>query len=133
MIVVVDAIVWVSALQFSGSLGKPGRAIKRASHEATIAICLEIEDEAQSILAEKFGWNAEGAAAVMAAWLPFPLRFTIFGTISACRDPKDDMVLECAVVSGAPYIITGDKDLLALDPYDGIRIVTPADFLEQTA
>jgi len=43
------------------------------------------------------------------------------------------MVLECAVVSGAPYIITGDKDLLALDPYDGIRIVTPADFLEQTA
>jgi predicted nucleic acid-binding protein len=50
-----------------------------------------------------------------------------------CRDPNDDVVLECAVVSGAQAIVTGDKDLLVLDPYDGIRIVTPAEFLALTA
>jgi predicted nucleic acid-binding protein len=41
------------------------------------------------------------------------------------------MVLECAVVAGAQFIVTGDKDLLALDPYNEIRIVTPAEFLAQ--
>jgi predicted nucleic acid-binding protein len=41
------------------------------------------------------------------------------------------MVLECAVVAGAQFIVTGDKDLLVLDSYHGIRIVTPAEFLAQ--
>jgi predicted nucleic acid-binding protein len=65
----------------------------------------------------------------MAGWLPFPLRVTITGVLRACRDPNDDMVLECAVVAGAQVIVSGDKDLLALDPYNGIRIVSPAEFL----
>jgi uncharacterized protein len=52
--------------------------------------------------------------------------------IAACRDPKDDMFLELAVSGNATHMITGDFDLLALDPYENIRIVTPHDFLEQT-
>lgn len=34
------------------------------------------------------------------------------------EDPPDDRVLECAVSSGADYIVTGDKDLLRLGQYD---------------
>jgi len=37
------------------------------------------------------------------------------------------------MVSGARCIVSGDKDLLVLDPFEGIRIVTPTEFLEQTA
>lgn len=49
--------------------------------------------------------------------------------VQACRDPRDDMFLEAAVNGRADVIVTGDKDLLALHPFAGIRIVTPADYL----
>jgi len=53
----------------------------------------------------------------------------IAAPIRACRDPKDDKFLEVAVHGEARAIITGDADLLDLDPFHGIRIVRPADFL----
>jgi putative PIN family toxin of toxin-antitoxin system len=48
------------------------------------------------------------------------------------RDPKDDKFLVCALTGGADYLVTGDKDLLALqgDPHLGaVRIVTAREFL----
>ena len=50
--------------------------------------------------------------------------------VTACRDPKDNMILELAVAGKADFIITGDQDLLELNPFRNIRIVTPAEFLE---
>ena len=50
--------------------------------------------------------------------------------IAACRDPKDDKILELAVSGNATHIVTGDDDLLVLDPFRGISIVTPNRFLE---
>ena len=47
------------------------------------------------------------------------------------RDRKDDKFLELAVNGNAALIITGDKDLLALDPFQGIAIITPASFLKR--
>ena len=49
--------------------------------------------------------------------------------IADCRDPKDDKFLELAVSGGAVCIVSGDKDLLVLNPFRGITIVTPRDFL----
>ena len=46
-----------------------------------------------------------------------------------CRDPKDNKFLELAVSAGAKCIITGDKDLLVLNPFEGIPILSAADFL----
>lgn len=53
----------------------------------------------------------------------FPTR-----TISACRDPDDNRLLEAAVAGQVDVLVTTDRDLLALDPFEGIRIVTPATF-----
>ncbi|MBC2593523.1 putative toxin-antitoxin system toxin component, PIN family [Ruficoccus amylovorans] len=50
--------------------------------------------------------------------------------VQACRDPKDDMILEVALNGQAHAIITGDKDLLVLHPYLGVPILTAAQFLE---
>jgi putative PIN family toxin of toxin-antitoxin system len=50
--------------------------------------------------------------------------------IAACRDPKDDKFLELAISGHATHIVTGDSDLLALDPFRGIRILPPHLFLE---
>jgi uncharacterized protein len=49
--------------------------------------------------------------------------------ITACRDPKDDKFLELAVTGRATHIVTGDSDLLALNPFRGIEIVSPQTFL----
>jgi len=49
--------------------------------------------------------------------------------ISACRDPKDDKFLSLAVSGRATHIVTGDQDLLALHPFQGIQILTPSDFV----
>jgi len=54
----------------------------------------------------------------------------ITSSIHACRDSRDDKFLELAVDGKADLIITGDLDLLALNPFEGIAIVTASDFLE---
>ena len=51
--------------------------------------------------------------------------------IRECRDPKDDKILELAVEGDATCIVTGDDDLLTLDPFRGIPIVTPREFLDR--
>lgn len=51
--------------------------------------------------------------------------------INVCRDPKDNMFLELAVSGNAQMIISGDKDLLELNPFRDIRIISPKEFLEQ--
>jgi uncharacterized protein len=51
--------------------------------------------------------------------------------VTDCRDPKDNKFLELAVSGGAKCIISGDADLLVLDPFRGISIVTPQIFIRQ--
>lgn len=53
----------------------------------------------------------------------------ILKTVKACRDPKDDKFLELAINGRADFIVTGDQDLLDLNPFYDTRIVTPADYL----
>jgi putative PIN family toxin of toxin-antitoxin system len=49
--------------------------------------------------------------------------------ITACRDAKDNKFLELAASGKASHIISGDRDLLALNPFRRITIVTPQEFL----
>ena len=51
--------------------------------------------------------------------------------IRACADPDDDRFLEAAVAGNADVIVTGDRQLLALNPFRSIEIITPADYLRR--
>jgi predicted nucleic acid-binding protein len=55
----------------------------------------------------------------------------IYDKVNDCRDKKDNMILEEAVYGNAEYIITGDEDLLVLNPYKWIKIYTLKEFLIQ--
>ena len=48
--------------------------------------------------------------------------------VTGCRDPKDDKFLELAVNGRADLTVSGDADLLVLETFRGIPIVTPAVF-----
>lgn len=49
--------------------------------------------------------------------------------VGVCRDPKDDIFIACALEGKADYLVTGDRDLLALQHYREIAIVNPGQFL----
>lgn len=51
-------------------------------------------------------------------------------SINLCRDPDDDKYLELAIDGKASCIISGDKDLLVLNPFHSISIARPDQFLE---
>ena len=50
-------------------------------------------------------------------------------SVSVCRDPKNNMVLECALAGHADCIVTGDKDLLSLEKFKEIALITPQQFM----
>ncbi len=52
-----------------------------------------------------------------------------YESIKICRDPYDDMFIECAVSCGASYIVSGDDDLLSLEKFNEIEIVTAKSYL----
>ena len=51
--------------------------------------------------------------------------------ITDCRDPGDNKFLELAVDGQADCIVTGDNDLLVLNPFRRVAILTPRNFLHQ--
>ena len=57
---------------------------------------------------------------VIAPALPMPI----------CRDPDDDAVLSCALAAQADLIVSGDQDLLVLQVFEGIPILTAAQAME---
>ena len=56
----------------------------------------------------------------VAEWVP------VTTTIRRCRDPNDDKFLELALDGNAGWIITGDKELLELSPFQSTLILTPS-------
>lgn len=128
MIVVLDTNVWISALQFAKHRGTPTRALEKAMSEDVIATCVEIEAEILRVLTEKFSWEWGRARTALDIVLSRAIQVQLRGTVKVCRDPKDDMFLECAMRAKADLLIAGDKDLLVLGLYKETQIITPAQY-----
>jgi putative PIN family toxin of toxin-antitoxin system len=129
LIVVFDTNIWVSALQFGKRYSSPVQALEKAMREDIIAIADELEEEVFRILTEKFAWGTQKTASAIQSVLARSSRYTLKHTVNICRDPKDDMFLECAALARADYLIAGDKDLLILSSYKGTRIITPLEYI----
>ena len=130
MIVVIDTNVWISALQFAKRRGPPTLALERAMSEDVIATCDEIDAEIVRVLTEKFSWEQHRVISALQTILARGIRVKIRGKVKECRDPGDDMFLECAALAKADRLVSGDKDLLSLGAYQGTRIVTASEYLK---
>lgn len=78
----------------------------------------------------KYHLDKEDIATVVALILLRGIPVVPEQTITACRADKDNRVLEAAVAGRADVIVSGDDDLLVLNPFEGIPIVGPVVFLE---
>ncbi len=131
---VLDANVVVSALL--SPHGVPAQVLMAWRAETfDLLISAAILDEISRVLrypklAKRHGWTEDELRAFLAdlAALAIPTPGNLALTV-IMDDPTDDRYLECAVEGAAHYIVSGDRHLLALQEYQGIRILTPRAFL----
>ena len=128
-IVVFDTNILLSAL-FSQK-GSPFRCLALAKMgQFESVICREILDEFVEKLLIKFKFSEEKAQIAIEEVKGFSRLVSISGKLRAVpKDPDDDMVIECTIVGKAIHIVTGDKHLLSLSPYQDISIVRASEFL----
>lgn len=122
---VIDTSILISAAL--SPLGKPSEVVDRLVEAGTLVFSSKTFDELASRLCRpKFERYLQASErrlfleklAAVAHWVE------IAGNLKACRDPNDDMFLETAIAGRADALISGDQDLLVLDPFGSIRIVT---------
>ena len=131
MRVVLDTNVLVSALIFPG--GKPETVYRRALDGSIVLITTAaLLAELGRVLQTKFDWaetRVEEAVAqlVRVGEVAKPARRLAV----IANDPADNAVLEAAIAGGATVIVSGDRHLLDLGAYEGVRILDAARFLSQ--
>ena len=125
--VVVDTNALVSRLLLPGSVA--GRAVRGIVDEARLLLSDPLLEELARVLARpKFDRyvTLEERQDFIRLLVRIAEPVPILRRVRACRDPADDLVLELAVNGHADLVVTGDADLLALDPFEGIPIIPPA-------
>jgi len=121
--VVCDTNVFVSALTFRGVRGE--QALRRIlDGRDSLILSKPVLDELLRILATKFSREREELARVavyldeLAQMVGPPER------IDVLSDEPDNRILECAVAGGADVIVTGDRSVLELEEFRGVKIVS---------
>lgn len=130
MKIVIDTNVLISGVFFGGFPRKILSYIvnRKLKAFATIEIVDEYEETIQEMVARKQGHLNRDFL------VPFINSIEIIEPVSvvkASRNPDDDKFIGCAKDAHALYIVSGDKDLLVLEKYGNINIVTAKDFCEK--
>jgi len=133
VVVIFDTNVLVSAALLSGSRAD---ACVRAvlSRQLPLIFSTATYDELADVLMrtklDRYV-SRRTREALLRTWRKAAVMFpgaTLREEVRDCRDPDDDKFLELALASGARAIVTGDADLLVLDPWRDIRIVKLTNF-----
>jgi uncharacterized protein len=126
--IVFDTNVLVSALVFPGGRGE--EALRRIIDERDeLILSKPILDELLGVLARKFARDAEELARVAVFIAELGTMVKPRRRFKVLKDAADNRILECAIAAGAHVIVTGDKALLALGQYRGVRILSLRDYL----
>ena len=127
--IILDTNIWISYL-----------ISNRQSHldlifqnsKASILFSTELLNEIQSVAAKpklKKYFSAEAMEEMLYAFEDYITLVDIKSDIQMCRDPKDNFLLSLALDGKADYLITGDKDLLALNSFGKTKICSITFFL----
>jgi putative PIN family toxin of toxin-antitoxin system len=121
---VLDTNVLVAALMARGTCND---LLEHCVRHHVVISSRPLLDELRDVLTRKFRQRATDVRATVRL---FEERFTLVTPVQieapVCRDNDDDVVLATALAGECVAIVTGDQDLLILDPFQGIRVLTPA-------
>jgi len=128
--VVFDTNVLISAALIEDST--PQKALRSASHTADLLLCPEtLEELGTRLMRDKFSryQSIDNRKRFLQEYEALCWMVERDVSVSDCADPDDNKFLELAVSGQADYLITGDKELLVLDPFRGVEILTPGAYL----
>lgn len=128
---VFDTNVYISALGFGGI---PEHLLELATGPARhyeLYTSNDILKEIMKVLAsEKFHFSKEEIADAISVIDDAADVISPGIKLNVIKHKPDNRILECAVKAKADYIVSGDKHLLGLKEYKGIRSIAPAEFLD---
>ena len=127
--VVIDTNVVVSAaLQH---LGQPAAVIRLVTSSDIVACVSEpILAEYREVLSRtRIGVDPTRAALIQDLLISTGVLVSPSVTVTECKDPDDDMFLECALAARASFLITGNSAHFPTQ-FKATKIVTPREFLE---
>lgn len=130
--VVLDSNLIISAFLIPESI--PSKALQIAIEYFDIIISVETALEVTEVLKRdkfnRYGTKEERAERVK-LYVQTGVFFPLLVTVTDCKDPKDNKFLELALSSETELIVSGDKkDLLVMDGYRGLEIITARNFIE---
>lgn len=126
---VVDTNVFISALSGSKTCKQIIDLFRADAFELVISTDLILE--ISNVLARpKFDFDQSNVEKILRFVKHRAIKVFPAEKVSVCCDPKDNPVLECALAGSVDFIVTGDKDLLTLNSFRKIPIITPRKFLE---
>lgn len=130
--VVFDTNIWISGLLWRG---KPYQCLLLARAKLIQAVyCPFMVAELSQKLRQVFGFSENHIQAVLYDLRRVAEKVEITGDLHIIADdPDDDKFVECALVAGASLIVSGDHHLLDLGEYEGICVITAAEFMARFA
>ena len=130
MILVLDTNIFISAFYWGGN---PQKLIDRIIEGLDeLYVSNEILSEIASVMNRpKFKTQPEIIENYIKTIEKIGKKVFITGKLKGiCRDKDDDNKIECGVLCGADYIITGDEDLLVLKKYQQMEMITVREYFE---
>jgi len=130
--IVLDTSTLISAFLFKNS--PPYKALKKSEEnfvivqsEYTTAELLEVVYRKKF---DKYLTNEERVKYLSDFLSTTQKIYPIHSVENSCKDPKDIPFLELAHTAKEKFIISSDKDLLELNPFNNIKIMKPSEFIE---
>ena len=130
MRVVIDTNVWISRLLLADSVA--AQAVDNALAQFEVVVSeASVEELAHVLSRTKFDRyvSLQDREEFLRRLLQVTTMVSVLSEITDCRDPKDNRFLALALDSESNCIVSGDADLLALNPWREIEIVSPRTFL----
>jgi putative PIN family toxin of toxin-antitoxin system len=127
--VVFDTNIFISAFVIPGSQAEKAM-LKIIEEEDSLLISKDIIDEVLSVLSAKFGRDREGLSHVAVTLSDLAALVKPARRVNVFKDEPDNRILECALDGEADLLITGDKKILQLREFKGVKIVSLREYLE---
>lgn len=130
MRVVSDTNIYISAFVIPGGQAEDAY-LNAIQGNFELFSSVPILTETATVLQRKFDWPEDRTRAVVQAIAHVATIVVGMTRLTVVKDEPNNRILECAVTAEADVVVTGDRHLLLLKQYQGIRVIRLADFLSR--